>query len=366
MKEVVRIGMVGTSAYGEGHLNTLKSHSQAQVAAICGRNQERASEVAGKFGIRQVYSDYRKMIEQGSLDAVIVATPDHLHHLITMEALDAGLHVLCEKPLAMNAQQAKEMLDKAGSAGLVHMTMFTWSWVPEYRQIVELISQGYVGQLREINLNWLLSILRGPEYVWRVDAAYGHGALSDIGSHMIDLARRFSGEITKVAAHLTSQVARPKPDGQPYTPACDLAVLALEFASGAHGSMQVSYTAHLAEGKLGEHRIDLYGSHGTIRAYANLDFSSLLGARDNEDTFQPIPVEARFSGGLDPTRSFSDRFFPLLSTEFIGVRQFVDAILGKGKVTATFLDGWKACQVIDAALELHRSGAWVLTLINRV
>jgi predicted dehydrogenase len=176
---------------------------------------------------------------------------------------------------------------------------------------------------------------------------------------MIDLARRFAGEITGVAAHLTSQVSRPKPDGQSYIPACDSAVLLLEFASGAHGTMQLSYTSHLAEGNLGEHRIDLYGSGGTIRAYANLDFSSLLGARENEDHFHPIPVEARFSGGLDPALSFADRFFPLLSTESIGVRQFVDAILGKSKVTATFEDGWKACQVVDAALESHRSGTWV-------
>jgi predicted dehydrogenase len=276
-----------------------------------------------------------------------------------MAALNAGVHVLCEKPLAPTAQQAKEMLDTAESAGLVHMTMFTWSWVPEYRQIVELLSRGYVGQLRNVNLSWLLSVLRGPEYTWRIDAAYGHGVLSDVGSHMIDLARRFAGEITGVAAHLTSQVPRPKPDGQSYIPACDSAVLLLEFASGAHGTMQLSYTSHLAEGNLGEHRIDLYGSAGTIRAYANLDFSSLLGARENEDHFQSIPVEARFSGDLNPALSFAGRFFPLLSTESIGVRQFVDAILGKGKVTATFEDGWKACQVIDAALESHRSGTWV-------
>lgn len=359
MKDIVRIGMVGTSPYAEGHLGTLTSHSQAKVTSICGRNQERAAEVAGKYAIKQVYSDYRKMIEQGNLDAVIVATPDHLHHPITMAALYAGLHVLCEKPLATNAQQAKEMLDKAESAGLVHMTMFTWSWVPEYRQIVELLTKGFIGQVRDVNLSWLLSFLRGPEYTWRIDAVSSHGVLSDVGSHMIDLARRFAGEITGVAAHLTSQVPRPKPDGQSYTPACDSAVLLLEFAGGAHGTMQLSYTSHLAEGNPGEHRIDLYGSEGTIRAYTNLATSSLVGARENEDVFQPIPVEERFRGNLDPTLPFADRFFPLFNTQSIGSRQFVDAILGKGKVTATFEDGWKACLVIDAAIESHRAGIWV-------
>jgi predicted dehydrogenase len=360
MSTHVRVGVVGTSGYTEGqHLPYLNSHPQVQIAAICGRNQVRASELAGKYRIAQVYSDYRKMIELGDLDAVIVAAPDHLHHPITLAALDAGLHVLCEKPLATGAQLAKEMLDKAESAGLVHMTMYRWLWCPEYRQISDLICQGYIGQMRNVSISWLMSILRGPEYAWRIDAAYGHGVLSDIGSHMVDLTRRFAGEITGVAAHLSSHVARPKPDGQPYTPACDSAVLLLEFASGAHGTMQLSYTSHLAEGNLGEHRIDLYGSAGTIRSYANLDFSSLLGARENENHFQPIPVEARFRGDLDPALPFASRFFPLFSTESIGVRQFVDAILGKGKVATTFEDGWKACQVIDAALESHSSGSWV-------
>lgn len=359
MKELVRIGIVGTSPYSEGHLDTLISHPQVQLAAICGRNQERASEVASKFGIKQVYSDYLEMIEQDNLDAIIVATPDYLHYPITMAALNAGRHVLCEKPLAMNARQAKEMLDKAESAGLVHMTMFTWSWVPEYRQVIELISQGYIGQIRDVSLSWLLNGHRDPEYTWRTDETYSNGVVSDIGSHMVDLARRFCGEIVRVAAHLSFQVERPRLDGEPYTPACDSAVLLLEFANGAHGTMQLSYTSHLAEGNPGEHRIDLYGSDGTIRVYANLDYSSLIGARDNETHFQPIQVESRFRGDLDPSLPFASRFFPLLKSESIGVRQFVDTILGKGEVTASFFDGWKACQVIDAALESHLSGTWV-------
>jgi predicted dehydrogenase len=130
------------------------------------------------------------------------------------------------------------------------------------------------------------------------------------GFRMIDLERRFACELTRVSAHLTSQVLRPKPDGQPYTPACDSAVLLLEFTNGAHGTMQLSYTSHRAEGNMGEHRIDLYGSGGTIRIYANLDSSHLLRARENEGHFQSIPVDTRF--------------------------HFVDTILGKGKVTATF------------------------------
>src|SRR5437879_5594903 len=83
------------------------SHARARVVAISGRNEQRAREVAERYGIPGVFTDYREMIEKGGLDALVVVTPDDLHYPIVMAALDAGLHVLCEKPLALTAAQAK-------------------------------------------------------------------------------------------------------------------------------------------------------------------------------------------------------------------------------------------------------------------
>src|SRR5687768_3073330 len=114
MAAQVRVGVVGTSRYADlMHLPNLKSHPRADLVAICGRNQERAGAMAQKYGIAQVYDDYRAMLERGGLDAVVVATPDDLHYPITMQALDAGQHVLCEKPLALTAAQARAMYERA-------------------------------------------------------------------------------------------------------------------------------------------------------------------------------------------------------------------------------------------------------------
>ena len=114
MSEKVRVGIVGTSWWADAfHLPTLKSHPQAELAAICGRQRERAEEMARKYEVARVFTDYREMIEAGDLDALVVSTPDDSHHAITMAALDAGLHVLCEKPLALNAAHAREMYAKA-------------------------------------------------------------------------------------------------------------------------------------------------------------------------------------------------------------------------------------------------------------
>ncbi len=98
MSQSVRVGVVSTSWWADKmFLPALKSHAQADVVAICGRNRTRAEEMAGKYGVRAVFADYRKMIEQGGLDAVIVGVPDDLHYEVTMQALHAGLHVLCEQ-----------------------------------------------------------------------------------------------------------------------------------------------------------------------------------------------------------------------------------------------------------------------------
>ena len=140
MPERVRVGVIGTSWYADMmHLPNLKSHPRAELAAICGRNRERAEEMARKYEIPRVFTDYRELIEEGDLDAVVVATPDDLHHPMTMAALDAGLHVLCEKPMALNAGQAGEMYDKAEAAGVKHMVFFTYRWWPSYRYLKQLV-----------------------------------------------------------------------------------------------------------------------------------------------------------------------------------------------------------------------------------
>jgi predicted dehydrogenase len=359
MNDMVRVGIVGTSGYTAWqHLPNLQSHDQVQLAAICGRHQERAAQVAGQFGIPKVYTDYNQMIEAGGLDALVIATPDHLHYPITMAALAAGLHVLCEKPLARKAWQAREMLDFAELKGLVHMTNFNNRWVPEYRQMRELIAQGYLGQVRDIHLRWWMT-QRGSEYTWRNDAGYSHGVLGDLGSHMIDLARVLNGEITRVAAHLTTHVQRSREDGLAFEPANDSAFLLLEYANGAAGTIELSKAVQLSKAKSAEIDIELYGSKATIRSNLCLDQATLLGVRQDESSFQPLPVEQRFSGPCDPGIRFADRFFPLYKTEQIGSRQFIDAILGKTRVWPTFYDGWRTSQVIDAALESHNIGRWV-------
>ena len=117
MGEQIRLGLIGTSGYAKLMLSTLATCGDAEVAAICGRTRSRADELAGEYQIAQVFTDYEQMIKNGRLDAVIVASPDDLHYPMTMAALKAGLHVLCEKPMASTVAQAQQMLETAEEAG---------------------------------------------------------------------------------------------------------------------------------------------------------------------------------------------------------------------------------------------------------
>lgn len=116
MTESIRVGIIGTSWWAdEAHLPMLKADPRVELAAICGRNRERAQEMATKYEVPGVFTDYRDMISRGNLQAVVIATPDDEHYAMTMDALDAGLHVVCEKPLALRADHAKAMYEKGRS-----------------------------------------------------------------------------------------------------------------------------------------------------------------------------------------------------------------------------------------------------------
>ena len=149
MPEKVRVGIVGTSWWADlMHLPSLKSHPQAELVAICGRNREHTEEMAKKYGIPVVFTDYREMIEKVDLQALVIAAPDDQHYPIAMNALDAGLHVVCEKPIALNSKRARDMCEKAEAAGVKHMIYFTGRWMTHYRYLKQLIDEGYIGRCR--------------------------------------------------------------------------------------------------------------------------------------------------------------------------------------------------------------------------
>jgi len=360
MSDQVRVGVIGTSAYADStHLPNLKSHAGVQIAAICGRNRARAQEMADKYAIPMVYTDYRQMLEQGDLDAVVIAATDDLHYPMTMDALDAGLHVLCEKPLALSAQQAQAMTEKARTKGVKHMTFFAWRFEAFHRYLHKLVGEGYIGRPYLCQFRQVGGYGRDGLYAWRFDTQHGNGILGDLGSHMIDLAHWLVGDISRVSAHLVTSVERMGADGQPLrTPANDSALLTVEFANGACGAIVVSAMAHMAEREQ-FHEISLYGEDGTLELNTSSIAVQMRGVRKGQTEFETLTVPDELRMEVDLSLPLWDRFARTMQTQSIGDRQFIDAILNEQPVAPNFEDGLKVQAVIDAALESQRRGCWV-------
>ncbi|HMN27595.1 MAG TPA: Gfo/Idh/MocA family oxidoreductase [Caldilineaceae bacterium] len=355
MSKQVRIGLIGASWYADGmHLPSLTSHPQANVVAICARRREPAEALAQKYGVAQVYTDHQAMFDSANLDAVVIAAPDDQHFALTMAALDAGLHVICEKELALTAEQAWQMAERAEQAGVKNMTFFTFRWLPHTLALAELLRSGYVGRIYHCHISYVAGMGRDGAYKWRFDGERSNGILGDLGSHLIDLARWYCGDFRRVSANLGAFVERPG------APANDSAMLLLEAQSGAQVHVHASAVAHVGKEGL-QQRISIYGDEGTLEAdffFGNFsgsgEMQAIRGVRHDQRQFEALPIPDHIWGEVDHADPMG-----VFTKQPAGDRYFIDAILADQPVTPSFRDGAAVQSVIDAALESHRTGRWV-------
>ena len=374
MKELLRVGVVGTSSYMENrHLPALKSHKQAQLAAICGRGQERAHQLAAKYKIPFVCSDYHEMMRKDLLDAVVIAVPDDLHYPVTMAALDAGLHVLSEKPMAMNLVQANTMLEKAEATGIKHMVFFTYRWAPWVRLLQKLLAEVFTGQPKLVQVEYIAGYGLDGSYQWKWDCQHGLGALGDLGSHAIDLAQLCAGGIARVQASLKTQVARKHPQGLPFVQANDTANLEMQFASGASGTISCSAVTNV--GRRGQiQRVQVSGPDGVLEMTADGTNWRVCGRRQGEKGYQTFPIPAEFMAGaassllywaariVAPQYATWAVIASVFTSQPVGTRLFVESILQDCPITPGFREGVQVQSVIDACFRSYASGCWEETI----
>lgn len=357
MVDQVRMGIVGTSWWAERmYLRSIASHRQGIMTSICGRNRIRAEALAQQYAIPHVYTDYEQMFSEAQLDAVIVATPDDLHYPVVMAALDAGLHVACEKPMALTLADAQAMANRAQAAGVKHMLLFTFRGLPQFRYLHRLVEEAYVGRCFDVEMRFLRGDGRHSDYSWRFDRQRSLGVLGSLGSHLIDLAHWYVGDIVRVSARLTSFFEHSGPDGQPGDAANDSAMLLLEFANGAQGTIHVSSVANVGERGMEQHVV-LHGSAGTLELarYANESMvGELRGVTEGTSKFQTLPIPDDILGNVNP-HDWLDAF----TKQSVGPRLFVDAIVNDTTPSPTFHDGVKVQAVLEAAIAAHQCGAWV-------
>ncbi len=192
----LRVGVIGTGGIGVGaHLpGYQKLADRVGIVALCDIDEGKLARASKKFGVSQTFTDYNEMLKLKDLDSVSVCTPNYLHNPISIAALRAGKHVLCEKPLALNAAQAEEMVEEGKKAGTLFMVGVNNRYQEESQKLKKIIQRGDLGEIYAGRTGWVRR--RGVPFWgdWFMEKAKaGGGPLIDIGVHMLDLSRWLMG-----------------------------------------------------------------------------------------------------------------------------------------------------------------------------
>jgi predicted dehydrogenase len=248
------------------------------------------------------------------------------------------------------------MYKKAESVGVKHMVMFTHRWWPHIEYLKKLIDEGYIGRCYHCDICLLA---REARYEWRFDRKRSHGVLGDLGSHMIDWARLFVGDIARISAYLNSFVERPGPNDKILDPANDSALLALEFDNGAQGVIHVSYVPYLGN-RMFEMNITLHGLSGTLEVVFSALSAEVRAVRDGKKKFEIKTFSEYLTGDVE--QGDISPMFEIFSKLPVGDRFFIDSILEDRPVVPNFYDGLRVQEVVDAAIQSHQSGNWISLL----
>lgn len=349
----VRVALIGCGSVGRRiHAAGLRLCPDAELALACSRSKESAESI----GAPETTQDYREVMSRDDIDAVVIATPNNLHREIALAAFAAGKHVLCEKPLALNAAEAREMRDAAEASGKVHMTAFTYEFIPAVRYLKKLVDRGELGQIRSIRGAYLMA-LAGHTLGWRsTKAQAGCGVLGDIGSHLIHLCHWIAGDIARLTA--TDRKFR----NDPTSDVEDWIAFLAEFESGAVGTFELSRIcpgrgADITE----EMTIEVYGTEGgALMSMADpraLWLTTGAAAKDPANRLERMEIpesEWKLAGA---PRELSDGD-PRWSYRYDQAFQFIKSIQEKTPACPTFEEGYRTQKVLGAALESAQSKRW--------
>ncbi|MBZ0180700.1 MAG: Gfo/Idh/MocA family oxidoreductase [Melioribacteraceae bacterium] len=233
----------------EAFLPTLQLLKKSKLTAVYSHKPERAKAIGDKFGTANYFSDYSKFLES-DFQAVYISSINSDHYWQVIEAAKAGKHILCEKPMAINSQQAEEMIKICEENNVQIAINFTQRFHPLVKKARELISQGIIGKIVSVQINFNIDLPPSQNFRFKIDKS-GGGALRDLGTHAIDLLRFFGSEIVEINGYADNVIYNTEVD--------DFATGIVKFKKSGYGYFNVSYNSEKAF-----NRIEILGYKGSI------------------------------------------------------------------------------------------------------
>jgi predicted dehydrogenase len=345
MADKVRIGIIGAGNYTVSRmLPGLQKVADCDVTVVANRRRETADKVAAQFGIPTVADDWRQVLASADVDAVLIGTPPNVHREITLAALEAGKHVLCQTRIATTAAEARAMLEaseKAKARGVRTMLVPPGPFYRGRAFIAHLVKSGFVGQLRHVqgfNMNANMADSTTPLSQGRNSLElYGPYNAGQIGLSY-DVMVPWTGYARRlVAQRATFTPERPATPGGPMakTPYPDEVTVIAETESGAIAMNLLNWAARFAES-----RIEVYGSEATVVYKQRGD--EILAARTGDEALKPLPIP------------------PEHESPWLVEEEFVRLVRGEiDEPSFTFDDGVKNMEYLEAAYQSAVEGRWI-------
>lgn len=347
MKQKTRVGIIGTGGISHAHMIGYNALDSVEVYAACDLNEERLEAFGKKYDIRHLFTDYNEMLKLKELDGVSVCTWNNVHAPASIAALKAGKHVLCEKPMAMNAVEARQMADAADKAGKLLMVGFVRRFGNDTGIFRDFIEKGYLGDIYYGKAAYLRRC--GNPGGWFSDIERsGGGPLIDLGVHVIDLLRYLMGKPKAVSvsgATFCNIGLRDEIKGisrykaADYSTFCnveDMAYAMIRFDNGAVLSVETSFSLNIKEDT---GSLELFGTKAGARLEPKLELYSQM-----EDYLVDI----------SPVYHKDEKWFELIFKNEIA--HYIDCIACGTECKSPAEDGVELMKILDAAYASAKSG----------
>jgi predicted dehydrogenase len=358
MAETLRVGIIGVGWGALVHGPAYGLVDGYELVALCGRRPEPLATASERLGITDTSNDWGAFVRRDDIDLVSIVLPVELHKPVLLAALEAGKHVLCEKPLSLTGEEGRDMVRAAESSDRQTAVCFQNRWSPERLAMWELVANGGLGQPYFVQASgtapyWHPTRPLQSEWMYHLDA--GGGYLSGMASHDLDYIQTLFGRVVSVTADVRSSIPqRPREDGSMMdVDADDTSALVMRTESGALAVLTTSVVGYQA----GANLFTALGSDGTIEiARVGADGASVLH-RVGEDGPRPVPHSDRMpaSGRPIPPRRAGAAIHSLA----LMLEDWLPAFDGEATRVPSIRGAWQVEEVIDAARRSSAGAGWV-------